>query len=164
MSKSFIGLFVCVLLANVLLSPSALAGPPAPPPPDAASMESPSQVAPTEAPLRQQPKNDTEAPSRFLSGLGQVGGGLVGEWIGWDGSLLATIGGVVLGALVFGALASALDTLAGANTQDVGTLLFVLGMPTAGAAGYQLFADWPTGSNARLAPKATMFRVIHFEF
>jgi len=42
--------------------------------------------------------------------------------------------------------------------------VFILGLPAAGAVGYQLSADWGSGPNVLLAPKARMISVVHFNF
>lgn len=84
----------------------------------------------------------------------------VGEWLGWDGSLLATMGGAAVVAVVAG--------LAGhyaPNSVDDGIIFAGVALvPVAAAAGYQLSADWQTNTGVLAVPKVTSVPIVKFDF
>jgi len=86
----------------------------------------------------------------------------VGEWIGWDGSLLATMAGTLGGACISALVGAGL--MAASQSIIPAVVVIGLGVPTSAAFVYHGSAAWPTGSNALLAPTATTFNRIDLKF
>lgn len=86
---------------------------------------------------------------------------VVGEWMGWDGSLLATFAGFALGVIV---MSVALQGASTSNDQDALLWTSLIGMPAGAAIGYQLSADWPKSEGVTAAPKVTSIPIVYFEF
>jgi hypothetical protein len=102
-------------------------------------------------------------------GLAALGYGLgtpisvwaVGEWMGWDGSLLATFAGFALGVIVLSVVLQGASTN---NGQDAVLWTSLIGLPAGAAIGYQLSADWPKSAGVTAVPKVTSIPIVYFEF
>ncbi len=84
----------------------------------------------------------------------------VGEWIGWDGSLLATVAGVAIGAVAV----SLAGRVYGSDATSVLLPAALIVVPAGGAVGYQLSADWSKNTGAEAMAKMTSIPIVHFEF
>ncbi len=84
----------------------------------------------------------------------------VGEWMDWDGSLLATIGGAAAVAIVTGIAVQYVPVTIDGQFALAGMAL----MPVAAAAGYQLSANWPTNTGVLAMPKVTSVPIVKFDF
>ena len=95
-------------------------------------------------------------------GLGTViSAWAVGEWIGWDGSLLATIGGAAIAAILTAVVVENVPNSIDGESGLVG-VLFVI--PASAALGYQLSANWPTATGVAAMPRVTSFPIVSFDF
>jgi len=215
-------IIVAHFVVGLMSVPIQLFGaPPPPPPPPPLAVE---KIEKTEQPGAQklaQSEDDlwdsgeapqtsySEQPSRFVAGLAQTGGGIlggigfgflggfagaaicqegsnlddlacvlglaalgyglgtpisvwaIGEWMGWDGSLLATFAGFAISVVV---LSVALQGASTSNGENGVLWTSLLGIPAGSAIGYQLSADWPKNSRVTVVPSVRSIPIVYFEF
>jgi len=100
------------------------------------------------------------APNMVALGVGAGGVSIgvwgVGEWVGWDGSYLATLVGV--------AAMGALTILSMEGSGQMGALVFGALVPLGGVAGYHLSDSWRSGASAYSAPSPKTVSILQFDF
>jgi len=105
-------------------------------------------------------------------GCGYVGGGIaaalgftvatwaMGEWLGWDGSLLATVAGLVVTSVV---LSYAFDAGGSGASEALTPMAYVL-VPAGAVVGYQLSAEWSKNPGVAAMPRVTSVPIVAIEF